>query len=157
MAAVQCLTFLFLFLLQNATSASPLPLFRRPNQSNHSNFAKHPRRNPVVLPVNHSSCNLFAGEWVRDETYPLYRAKECGGGIIDPGFDCQTYGRPDSDYLKFRWKPFNCNVPRLYKLTVTISTLLDRYIDLVKLFWSLFTLIILFFRKKYSFYWYRCL
>ncbi|KAL0667330.1 hypothetical protein Bca4012_030034 [Brassica carinata] len=114
MSALQCLTFLFLFLLlQNATSASPLPLRRRPvhNNSTHSNFAKHPRRR-VVFPVNRSSCDLFAGEWVRDATYPLYRVEECGRGMIDPGFDCQTYGRPDSDYLKFRWKPFNCDVPR---------------------------------------------
>ncbi|KAJ4891302.1 Protein trichome birefringence-like 45 [Raphanus sativus] len=115
MSALQCLTFLFLFLflLQDATSASPLPLRRRPvhNNSTHSNFAKHPRRR-VVFPVNRSSCDLFAGEWVRDETYPLYRTEECGKGMIDPGFDCQTYGRPDSDYLKFRWKPFNCDVPR---------------------------------------------
>ncbi|WZY90020.1 hypothetical protein YC2023_046755 [Brassica napus] len=113
MSALQCLTFLFLFLLlQVATPASPLPLDRRRrvlDNSNHSNFAKHPRR--VVFPVNRGSCDLFAGEWVRDETYPLYRAEECGGGMIDPGFDCQTYGRPDSDYLKFRWKPFNCDVP----------------------------------------------
>ncbi|KAJ4891292.1 Protein trichome birefringence-like 45 [Raphanus sativus] len=120
MSALQCLTFLFLFLflLQDATSASPLPLRRRPvhNNSTHSNFAKHPRRR-VVFPVNRSSCDLFAGEWVRDETYPLYRTEECGKGMIDPGFDCQTYGRPDSDYLKFRWKPFNCDVPRLTKLT----------------------------------------
>lgn len=117
MSAVQCLTFLFLsLLLQMATSATPLPLLRRPVH-NHGNFAKHPRRNPVVLPVNQSRCDLFAGEWVRDETYPLYNVEECGGGMIDPGFDCQTYGRPDSDYLKFRWKPFNCDVPRLYKLT----------------------------------------
>ncbi|CAN7061108.1 unnamed protein product [Brassica rapa subsp. trilocularis] len=113
MSALQCLTFLFLFLLlQVATPASPLPLDRRRrvlDNSNHSNFAKHPRR--VVFPVNRGSCDLFAGEWVRDETYPLYRAEECGGGMIDPGFDCQTYGRFDSDYLKFRWKPFNCDVP----------------------------------------------
>ncbi|ESQ51505.1 hypothetical protein EUTSA_v10016701mg [Eutrema salsugineum] len=115
MSALQCLTFLFLILLllQHTTSASPLPLSRRRNHNNnssHSNFAKHPRR--VVFPVNRNSCDLFSGEWVRDETYPLYRAKECGGGMIDPGFDCQTYGRPDSDYLKFRWQPFNCDVPR---------------------------------------------
>ncbi|KAF3578780.1 hypothetical protein DY000_02034764 [Brassica cretica] len=121
MSALQCLTFLFLFLLlQVATPASPLPLGRRRpvlDNSNHSNFAKHPRR--AVFPVNRGSCDLFAGEWVRDETYPLYRAEECGGRMIDRGFDCQTYGRPDSDYLKFRWKPFNCDVPRLTKLTIT--------------------------------------
>ncbi|KAL0897328.1 hypothetical protein Bca101_081289 [Brassica carinata] len=114
MSALQCLTFLFLFLLlQVPTPASTLPLGRRRpilDNSNHSNFAKHPRR--VVFPVNRGSCDLFSGEWVRDEAYPLYRAEECGGGMIDRGFDCQTYGRPDSDYLKFRWKPFNCDVPR---------------------------------------------
>lgn len=149
MAALQYLIFLFFFffffflLLQNATSVSPLPLSRRPI---HSNFAKHPRRIPMVFPVNRSSCDLFSGEWVRDETYPLYNAEECGGGMIDPGFDCQTYGRPDSDYLKFRWKPFNCDVPRSVK-THSLATSLDQYIDLVKLIGYNLTLIHLLLRN----------
>ncbi|XP_015932002.1 protein PMR5 isoform X1 [Arachis duranensis] len=62
---------------------------------------------------NHSSaCSLFEGSWVRDEEYPmpLYEYSRCP--IIDPEFNCQMYGRPDSAYLTYRWKPLSCDLPR---------------------------------------------
>ncbi|XP_071687784.1 protein PMR5-like [Rutidosis leptorrhynchoides] len=65
------------------------------------------------LPIRQSNltkCALFMGSWVHDESYPVYQASSCP--IIDPEFNCQMYGRPDSDYLKYRWKPANCELPR---------------------------------------------
>ncbi|XP_075514567.1 protein PMR5-like [Primulina tabacum] len=62
-----------------------------------------------VLQANVSSCDLFSGSWVRDESYPVYQSS-CP--IIDPEFNCQMYGRPDTDYLKYRWQPSNCQIPR---------------------------------------------
>ncbi|XP_019161574.1 PREDICTED: protein PMR5-like [Ipomoea nil] len=64
-----------------------------------------------LLQANLSSCSLFVGSWVLDETYPIYQSSDCPA-IIDPEFNCQMYGRPDTDYLKYRWKPANCDVPR---------------------------------------------
>lgn len=56
-------------------------------------------------------CNWSRGKWVYDSSYPLYSPYKCP--FIDPGFDCQkSGGRPDSLYLKFRWQPFSCNLPR---------------------------------------------
>ncbi|XP_010521954.1 PREDICTED: protein trichome birefringence-like 45 [Tarenaya hassleriana] len=108
MAAPPCIIVLTLFLLQLATSALSLPLLPHHNNiTRHSHFAKNHRPRPQ----NRSGCSLFEGAWVRDETYPLYRPSDCGG-VIDREFDCQTYGRPDSDYLKFRWQPFSCRIPR---------------------------------------------
>ncbi|KAK1285504.1 hypothetical protein QJS10_CPB20g00288 [Acorus calamus] len=69
----------------------------------------HHRRRPS-LEANQTSCNLFEGSWVRDDSYPLYESSACP--FIDPEFDCQLFGRPDSDYLKFKWKPINCDLPR---------------------------------------------
>lgn len=63
-----------------------------------------------MLQANQTSCALFMGTWVYDESYPLYQSSACP--IIDPEFNCQMYGRPDSDYLKYRWKPANCELPR---------------------------------------------
>jgi len=54
------------------------------------------------------------GSWVFDESYPFYQSSSCD--IIDPEFNCQMNGRPDSDYLKYRWKPLNCELPRYKKI-----------------------------------------
>lgn len=56
-------------------------------------------------------CDMSVGRWVQDATnYPLYRPGSCP--FVDEAFRCQENGRPDSDYLKWRWKPKDCEIPR---------------------------------------------
>ncbi|XP_027177076.1 protein trichome birefringence-like 5 [Coffea eugenioides] len=54
-------------------------------------------------------CGFYKGKWVKDEQYPIYRPGSCP--YVDEAFDCQSNGRPDSEYLKWRWKPDGCDLP----------------------------------------------
>lgn len=73
----------------------------------HHNSIHHQR---PMIHANQTNCAMFVGTWVHDDTYPLYQSSSCP--IIDPQFNCKMFGRPDSDYLKYRWRPLNCELPR---------------------------------------------
>lgn len=55
-------------------------------------------------------CDIFDGNWVRDESKPYYPLGSCP--FIDRDFDCHLNGRPDSDYVKWKWQPNGCDIPR---------------------------------------------
>lgn len=59
--------------------------------------------------ANDKPCDYTTGEWVRDESGPLYNGT-CG--TIKEGQNCITHGRRDLDYLYWRWKPKQCSLPR---------------------------------------------
>ncbi|XP_075475175.1 protein trichome berefringence-like 7 [Primulina tabacum] len=58
-----------------------------------------------------NTCDVFDGNWVMDHGYPWYNASECP--FVEQGFNCLANGRIDEDYLKWRWKPKNCDIPRV--------------------------------------------
>ncbi|XP_073134144.1 protein PMR5-like [Henckelia pumila] len=100
-------TVLWLLLLQfsaNYITVSSIVIARLRN--------RHPQ-NQRIHPNQSSNCALFVGSWVRhedDSSYPIYDYSSCS--VIDPRFNCQKYGRTDTDYLKYRWQPVNCQLPR---------------------------------------------
>ncbi|KAL8484858.1 hypothetical protein ACS0TY_027232 [Phlomoides rotata] len=56
-------------------------------------------------------CDVFDGHWVVDEdSDPFYDPGSCP--FVDKSFNCFKNGRPDSDYLKLKWKPHACEIPR---------------------------------------------
>ncbi|XVF43966.1 hypothetical protein PTKIN_Ptkin02bG0082900 [Pterospermum kingtungense] len=58
------------------------------------------------------TCDFFDGRWVRDDhSKPYYRPGSCP--YIDKDFDCQRNGRPDNGYIKWKWQPNGCDLPRL--------------------------------------------
>ncbi|XP_039132632.1 protein trichome birefringence-like 5 isoform X2 [Dioscorea cayenensis subsp. rotundata] len=57
-------------------------------------------------------CDLYDGNWERDEEkrYPLYDPGSCP--YVDEAFACVENGRPDKEYLKWKWVPHGCSLPR---------------------------------------------
>lgn len=64
-----------------------------------------------------SNCNLFEGSWVIDDDIidPLYNTTTCP--FIRKEFDCTN--RPDRQYLKYKWQPSACDLPRYVFLCFT--------------------------------------
>ncbi|KAL4560261.1 hypothetical protein LXL04_032411 [Taraxacum kok-saghyz] len=62
------------------------------------------------LVKNLLNCNMFDGNWVRDESYPLYKPGSCS--LIDEQFNCFANGRPDKGFQMLKWKPNACTLPR---------------------------------------------
>ncbi|XP_028769434.1 protein trichome birefringence-like 2 [Neltuma alba] len=59
----------------------------------------------------YENCNIFDGKWVRDYSKPYYPMGSCPH--IDRDFNCHINGRPDGDYVKWKWQPNDCDIPSL--------------------------------------------
>ncbi|CAN6201631.1 unnamed protein product [Urochloa humidicola] len=56
-------------------------------------------------------CDLFRGEWVPDGGgAPYYTNRSCPH--IQEHQNCLKYGRPDLGFLRWRWRPAGCDLPR---------------------------------------------
>ncbi|XP_043712490.1 protein PMR5-like [Telopea speciosissima] len=110
-----CSMILYLILVVARTASSALLVGLKHHQNSHY------FRKPPNLQANQTTCNLFVGNWVRDDdgTYPIYQSSACP--IIDPEFNCQMYGRPDTGYLRYRWQPINCELPRFNGLDFLVK------------------------------------
>lgn len=63
-----------------------------------------------VAPAPVPKCDIFRGEWVPDPAPPQYTNETCD--FIQEHQNCMLYGRPDMEFLKWRWKPDGCDLPR---------------------------------------------
>lgn len=84
-------------------------------------------------------CDFSVGKWVFDQSYPLY---DSNCPYLSTAVTCQKNGRPDSDYEKWKWKPYGCSIPRWWCICshcYIYSTLLFSYM----LAWLIFCFICL--------------
>ncbi|XP_047323942.1 protein trichome birefringence-like 19 [Impatiens glandulifera] len=82
-------------------------------ESNISNSS--PAANKTEPPTSLSSdeikrCNIFKGDWVFSDSKEPYYTNETKC-VIDDRQNCMKFGRPDTDFLKWRWKPYGCDLP----------------------------------------------
>jgi len=54
-------------------------------------------------------CNVFSGEWVPYSKGASYDNETCN--LIIEQQNCMKFGRPDREFLKWRWKPNECELP----------------------------------------------
>lgn len=78
--------------------------------------------------IKGDGCDVFDGDWVWDEHYPLYHSKDCR--YLDMGFRCLENGRPDQFYTKWRWQPKGCNLPR-FNATMMLEKLRNKRVAFV--------------------------
>lgn len=68
--------------------------------------------NATATPLGSSlkhECNIFNGNWVPYDKGPYYTNEtKC---VIDDRQNCMKYGRPDTEFMKWRWKPDECELP----------------------------------------------
>ncbi|XP_030512295.1 protein trichome birefringence-like 19 [Rhodamnia argentea] len=55
------------------------------------------------------TCNIFNGEWVPNPDGPYYTNDTCWA--IHDHQNCMKHGRPDTEFMKWRWKPDSCELP----------------------------------------------
>ncbi|CAL5188925.1 unnamed protein product [Lathyrus oleraceus] len=55
------------------------------------------------------TCDYTNGRWIHDMRGPLYNGTTCSN--IKNTRNCRVNGRPDTNYLYWRWKPNDCHVP----------------------------------------------
>ncbi|KAK4784528.1 hypothetical protein SAY86_018896 [Trapa natans] len=62
-------------------------------------------------PATSQPCDYSRGRWVQhDGEASMIYDESCP--FLDPGFRCRFNGRTDLDYLKWRWQPHGCDLPR---------------------------------------------
>ncbi|KAK9742469.1 hypothetical protein RND81_03G175400 [Saponaria officinalis] len=67
-----------------------------------------PKHGPLPRTKN-PKCDIFSGEWVPNPDAPYYTNTSCWA--IHEHQNCMKYGRPDSEFMKWKWKPNECELP----------------------------------------------
>ncbi|OMP11277.1 hypothetical protein COLO4_03924 [Corchorus olitorius] len=87
-----------LYLLQSSFSSNYPKTYQIPQQQEKDIHAS-----------DQSDCDIFSGEWVRNPDAPYYTNMTCSA--IHEHQNCMKYGRPDTDFMKWKWKPYGCELP----------------------------------------------
>ncbi|CAL9084170.1 unnamed protein product, partial [Musa textilis] len=79
------------------------------SSSSSSSSSDMARDSTAGLGVAQHSCDIFRGEWVPNPSAPYYTNESCWA--IDKHQNCMKFGRPDTGFMKWRWKPTHCELP----------------------------------------------
>ncbi|XP_058732099.1 protein trichome birefringence-like 24 [Vicia villosa] len=62
-----------------------------------------------VSPTDTGKCDYFDGDWVRNPLGPMYTNETCD--LIESHQNCMKNGRPDREFLYWKWAPRDCELP----------------------------------------------
>ncbi|RCV08180.1 hypothetical protein SETIT_1G305400v2 [Setaria italica] len=62
----------------------------------------------TTVPVE--ACDLTRGQWVPDDEAPYYTNLTCP--FIDDLQNCMKFGKPSLEFMRWRWQPDGCDLPR---------------------------------------------
>ncbi|KAE8675765.1 hypothetical protein F3Y22_tig00111644pilonHSYRG00091 [Hibiscus syriacus] len=65
---------------------------------------------PSIPRISDKTCDVFKGKWVPYPQGPYYSNETCR--LIVDQHNCMKFGRPDTEFMKWRWKPDECELPR---------------------------------------------
>ncbi|KAJ8751858.1 hypothetical protein K2173_026057 [Erythroxylum novogranatense] len=54
-------------------------------------------------------CDVFSGRWIPYSKGPYYTNETCR--LIIDQQNCMKFGRPDTEFMKWRWRPEECELP----------------------------------------------
>nr|TKS00482.1 hypothetical protein D5086_0000183460 [Populus alba] len=54
-------------------------------------------------------CDIFSGKWIPYPYGPYYTDATCS--LIIDQHNCMKFGRPDTEFMKWRWRPEKCELP----------------------------------------------
>ena len=54
-------------------------------------------------------CDIFSGKWIPHPKGPYYTDATCS--LIIDQHNCVKSGRPDTEFMKWRWRPDECELP----------------------------------------------
>lgn len=62
-----------------------------------------------LSPTDTGKCDYFNGDWVPNPLGPIYTNETCD--LIESHQNCLKNGRPDRDFLYWKWAPRDCELP----------------------------------------------
>ncbi|KAG0492116.1 hypothetical protein HPP92_005514 [Vanilla planifolia] len=115
-ALVMVFSFYLLFSNSSGPDVAPCPPYSnaastrvRRTQLDLSACASYIRLPGMPLDAK-GKCDIFSGSWISDPSGPVYTNYSCR--FIEAPQNCMSNGRPDKDYLYWRWKPYGCDLPQ---------------------------------------------
>ncbi|XP_061337884.1 protein trichome birefringence-like 23 [Gastrolobium bilobum] len=69
-----------------------------------------PKHEDQVSQTDTEKCDYFNGDWVPNPFGPVYTNESCN--LIEAHQNCLKNGRPDTDFLYWKWVPRDCELPQ---------------------------------------------